>query len=177
MRAILVELWFSIIAIVVLFLLIPGLLGAPWFPTKIDTVRQMLLMADVTPDDVVYDLGSGDGRVVLTAAKEFCARSVGIEVNPFWVVWTQLAIWILRVRGRAHVVWGSFFRKDFGDADVVVLYLLQVTNDLLQRKLETELKPGARVVSRTFIFRGWRPILADYQSKIYIYEMGHHKLN
>lgn len=159
-----------------LFLLVPGLLGAPWLPTKMDTVRQMLLMAEVTPDDIVYDLGSGDGRIVLAAAKEFYARSVGIEVNPFWVVWTRLAIWVLRVRGRAHVVWGNFFRKDLSEANVVVLYLLQVTNDLLRRKLETELKPGTRVVSRTFIFRGWRPILADYQSKIYIYKMGSHRL-
>ena len=70
-------------AIVGIFLLVPGLLASPWFPTKMDTVCQMLLMAEVTPTDIVYDLGSGDGRVLVTAVKEFHARSVGIEVNPF----------------------------------------------------------------------------------------------
>lgn len=80
-----IEFWIIIIVIVVIFFLVPILFGAPWYPTNMNTVHKMLSMAAVQSGDVVYDLGSGDGRVIIMAAQEFNARSVGIEVNPFWV--------------------------------------------------------------------------------------------
>jgi SAM-dependent methyltransferase len=172
-----IEFWILIIVIVAIFILVPGLLGAPWFPTKNNTVRKMLSMAEINPNDVVYDLGSGDGRIILMAAKEFHARSIGIEVNPLWVFWTRWRICRLNLEDHMDVVWKDFFREDLGDADVVTLYLSQLTNDSLQRKLEKELKPGARVISNTFTFDGWRPINADNQAKIHVYEIGNHRMS
>ena len=164
-----------IFLILVIFLVVPSLLGAPWVPTQMNHVCKMLSMADVKLGDIVYDLGSGDGRVLLTAAKEFRARSVGIEMNPLWVLWTRWRIRILKLRDRVEVVWGNFFHKDLSEADVVTLYLLQGTNDRLREKLEKDLKPGARVVSRIYIFKGWRSLNADEKSKIYLYKIGNHR--
>ena len=163
------------LSIVAIFSFVPGVLGAPWAPTRMNNVRKMLSMAEAKPGDVVYDLGSGDGRIITTAAKEFRARSVGIDVNPLWVLWTRLRMRILGLRGCVNVVWGDFFRDDLGEADVVTLYLLQGTNDRLRHKLEKELKPGARVVSHYFTFQGWRPLNADFKAQIYLYEIGNHK--
>jgi len=173
----LIGFWILIVIflIMAIFLLVPAALGAPWIPTQMDNVRNMLSMAEVKLGDIVYDLGSGDGRVIITAAKEFSARSVGIEVNPLWFLWTRWRIGILKLSDHVNVVCGNFFRKNLSEADVVTLYLLQGTNDRLKQKLEKELKPGARVVSRIFSFQGWRPLNADCKSQIYLYKIGNHR--
>jgi precorrin-6B methylase 2 len=166
---------FVLISLVATFIIVPGFLGAPWSPTEIKKVRQMLLMAKVKPGDVVYDLGSGDGRIIITAAKEFRARSVGIEVNPLFVLWTRRRIRTMGLQDRANVVLGNFFSKDLSKADVVTLFLMQGTNDGLRKKLEEELRPGARVVSHVFTFQDWRHLDANHGSEIYLYEIGNHR--
>jgi precorrin-6B methylase 2 len=132
-------------------------------------------MAKVKPGDVVYDLGSGDGRIIITAAKEFHARSVGIEANPLLILWARRKIRTMGLKDRVNVVWGNFFRKDLGEADVVTLFLMQGTNDGLRKKLEEELRPGARVVSHVFTFQEWRPLDANHGSDLYLYEIGNHR--
>lgn len=162
-----------ILSIAILCLMIFGhQFGAPWIPTSNDIVYKMLSLAGVKNDEVVYDLGSGDGRIIITAAKEFHARSVGIEINPLWVFWTQLVVNTLKLRGRVKVVWGDFFRKDLSEANIVTLFLIQHTNDKLKPKLERELAPGTRVVSHAFTFNGWNPIKIDAESQIYVYRLG-----
>ena len=153
----------------VAFWIATGLLGAPWVPTGNETVNEMLSVAGVNSGDVVYDLGSGDGRVVIAAAKRFHARSVGVELNPFWVFWTWLKLTVLGLRGKTKVIWGNFFRVDLSKADVVTLYLLQNTNYKLEPKLKEELKPGSRVVSHVFTFNDWNPVKADTKLQIYLY--------
>ena len=158
---------FSLLAAV--FWIATGLLGAPWVPTASETVNMMLTAAGVKPNEVVYDLGSGDGRIVVAAAKSFHARSVGIELNPLWVLWTRLKVAILGLGGRTKVVWGNFFSVDIGEADVVTIYLLQSTNYRLESKLKKELKPGSRVVSHVFTFNDWNPVRVDTKLQIYLY--------
>lgn len=143
--------------------------GAPWAPTSGDIVRKMLVLADVGPDDLLYDLGSGDGRIIVRARMEFKAHSVGIEINPLWVFWTRLKIFLFGLSDRTKVVWGNLFTTDLSNADVVSLYLHQGTNDKLKAKLEHELKPGARVVSHVFTFPGWKLAKADQEAHIYAY--------
>ena len=150
----------------------PYLFGAPWAPTEIDKVRKMLSLAKVKPGDIVYDLGSGDGRIIMTAAREFHASSIGIEVNPLWVLWTRLKIEIVRLTDHVEVVWGNFFQKDLSKADVVTLYLLQGMNNRLKQKLERELKPGTRIVSYVFTFPDWELLDYDCKSEIYVYRIG-----
>lgn len=147
---------------------IPSLRGAPWVPSPTETIRKMLVLAKLKPGERLYDLGSGDGRIVLISAREFGAISTGIEIDPFRASYSRLLIRLSRLGGRARVVRSSFYTVNLSDADVVTLYLLQETNDRLKPKLEKELKPTCRVVSRVFKF-DWDLIDADLESKIYVY--------
>jgi predicted RNA methylase len=143
--------------------------GAPWVPTSRALVHNMLTIAEVEPGDVVYDLGCGDGRVIITAARRFGAQAVGIEIDPLRYVWCQLLITLLRLRKRVKVVFGDFFSQDLSDADVVTCYLLQDTNQKLAVKLLGELRPGARVVSNTFTFVGIQPVREHGRARVYVY--------
>lgn len=161
---------FLIVALVVaLSIFLPGAIGAPWVPTSRGVVRRMLVMADVRPEEVLYDLGSGDGRIVIAAAKEFGATSIGVEIDPFRYLFSSIRIRILGLGGRARIEWKSFYNVDLGKADVVTLYLVQGTNDKLKPKLERELRPTCRVVSHVFKFSGWKLLKADEKAAVYVY--------
>lgn len=145
--------------------------GAPWLPTSRKHVRRMLSLAGVQPGEVVYDLGSGDGRVLFIAAREFGARAVGIELDPLRYAWTQVWITLSGLRGQVRVIWGNFFTQDISEADVVTVYLLPKTNIRLWRKLWRELRPGARIVSNIFIFPGIVPAHIDKEAHLYLYKV------
>jgi SAM-dependent methyltransferase len=145
--------------------------GAPWVPTPREVVRRMLSMAEVQPGEVVYDLGCGDGRVLVTAARRFGARAVGIEIDVSRFLWSLAAITACGLWGRVRLIRGDLFRQDLREADVVMTYLLQDTNDRLQAKLLRQLRPGARVVSNTFNFSGLRLAAVDEEYKLYLYRI------
>jgi cyclopropane fatty-acyl-phospholipid synthase-like methyltransferase len=147
------------------------LCGAPWLPTRIRTVLKMLTLAETQPDDLVYDLGCGDGRILITVVRRFGARAVGIELDPLRYLWCQLAIAALGHRERVKVVYGDFFKLDLSQADVVTCYLLQPTNEKLEAKLLRELKSGARVVSHSFTFPNMKSIALDHQERVYCYRI------
>jgi SAM-dependent methyltransferase len=146
--------------------------GAPWAPTPMSKVRKMLEMAGVGPGDLVYDLGCGDGRTIVTAARRFGARAVGIEIDPLRYLWCQMLITVLGLRDRVRVVYGSFYRQDLSDADVVTCYLLQSTNEKMEGKLKRELDPSARVVSNRFTFPGLHLLQQDSKDELYLYDLG-----
>jgi predicted RNA methylase len=135
-------------------------------------VRKMLELADVGPEDVVYDLGCGDGRVIITAARRYGATAVGYEIDPLRFLWCQLLILILGLGDRVRVIFGDFFKKDISGADVVTCYLLQSTNDKLEAKLVRELRPGARVVSNTFTFSFMDKVREQGDIRLYLANFG-----
>lgn len=143
--------------------------GAPWVPTTLGKVDKMLTMAEVGPNDVVYDLGCGDGRTIVAAARRYGSRAVGIEIDPLRYLWCQMLITLLGLRGRVEVVYGDFFSQDLSAADVVTCYLLQTTNEKLQGKLLQELQPSARVVSNDFTFPRLQLLRQDSESQIFLY--------
>jgi hypothetical protein len=147
----------------------PGLRGAPWVPTSLSRIRKMLDLAEVSPNDVVYELGCGDGRLIVTAARRYGARAVGIEIDPLRYVWCQALITVLGLRSRVRVVYGDFFSQDLSGADVITCYLLDSTNRKLQKKLLIELDPGARVVSHMFAFPELHLLHYDKQDQLYLY--------
>jgi predicted RNA methylase len=149
-----------------------GARGAPWVPTSLKKVRKMLTMAEVGPGDLVYDLGCGDGRTIVTAARRYGARAVGIEIDPLRYLWCQLFITVLGLRDRVRIVYGDFFNQDLSDADVVTCYLLQDTNDKLEEKFKRELRPGTRVVSNTFTFSGLHKVRQDGDARLYLCNFG-----
>jgi len=154
-----------------IFLSITYFIGAPWTPTEERVVRKMLKMAGANNRTKVYDLGSGDGRIIIMAAKEFGADGVGIEINPFLILWSKFSAIFNGVRKKTKFVLNNFFNADLSDADIVTLFLLQPTNIKLKHKLSKELKHGARVVSYRFTFPYWKLKKKDAKDKIYLYAM------
>jgi SAM-dependent methyltransferase len=148
----------------------PRLRGAPWLPMRMRTVHKLLALCEVGPGDVVYDLGCGDGRLIIAAARRYGARAVGIEIHPLRVLWCRALIALLGLSDRVQVVWGDFFNQDLSGASVVICYLLQRTNEKLEGKLRQELAPGTRVVSKRFTFRGLRLVRRDDTDRLYLYE-------
>lgn len=145
----------------------PNLVGAPWVPTSMRVVHKMLKLADVGPGDIVYDLGCGDGRVIVTAARRYGARAVGIEIDPLRYLWCQALVSVLGLRDRVRVEYGNLFSQDLSEATVVTCYLLQVTNKKLEAKLLDELMYGTRVVSNTFSFLHLHPVQRDGDARLY----------
>ena len=129
----------------------------PWVPTFDAVVLAMLSMAEVTPQDLVLDLGAGDGRIAITAAKSpFGARAVGIEYDPDLA---KLATCLVEVEGlvdRVRIVEGDIFKQDFGDASVVTLYLLPHLNLCVRHRL-LAMDPGTRVVAHQYAMADWKP--------------------
>ncbi|MFX0059012.1 MAG: SAM-dependent methyltransferase [Candidatus Hodarchaeota archaeon] len=143
--------------------------GAPWVPTRMKKVREMLSLADIEPNEVVYDLGCGDGRFIVTAARKFGAKAIGIEINLLLYLWCQFLITIRGLRRKIKVVYGDFFKHDLSNADVVICYLLQATNNKLEEKLIQELKSTARVISHFFMFHRLKLANEDTEKGIYVY--------
>ena len=129
----------------------------PFVPTPDKIVDRMLALAKVGPKDVVYDLGSGDGRIVIAAAKKYRARGVGIDIDPRRIEESRENARKARVEKRVEFRQGDLFEADIGEATVVTLYLLPRLNLKLKPKLLAELKPGARIVSHGFDMGDWKP--------------------
>jgi len=141
--------------------------GAPWVPTSMGMVNKMLKLAEVGPDDIVYDLGCGDGRTIITAAWRYGARAIGVEIDPLRYIWCQLLITVLGLRKRIRIIYGNFFKQDLSEATVVTCYLLQDTNSKLEEKFKKELRIGTRVVSNTFTFLGLHFVRQDGDARLY----------
>jgi SAM-dependent methyltransferase len=125
-------------------------------PTPDDVIQKMLELAKVTPKDVVYDLGCGDGRIVVAAAKKG-ARAVGIDIDPQRIKEANARAKSENVAGKARFIESDLFESDIGEATVVTLYLLPRLNEKLKPKLLKELKPGTRIVSHAFDMGDWKP--------------------
>ena len=121
-----------------------------YVPTPQPVVDAMLELAGVKQDDVVYDLGSGDGRIVITAAKKYGARGVGIDIDPALVQKASERAAAEGVSARVRFVTANLYSADISEATVVTLYLLQSINERLRPKLVRELQPGTRIVSHVF---------------------------
>ncbi|HET9041789.1 MAG TPA: class I SAM-dependent methyltransferase [Burkholderiales bacterium] len=127
-----------------------------WVPTPEELVERMLRMAQTTPNDFVIDLGSGDGRIAIAAAKKFNARSMGIEYNPDMVEVSNRNAAKEGVAGKARFVKADIFESDFSQATIITMYLLPGLNLKLRPKL-LDMKPGTRIVSHQFNMDDWQP--------------------
>jgi cyclopropane fatty-acyl-phospholipid synthase-like methyltransferase len=137
----------------------------------------MLIASGLKPGETLYDLGSGDGRIVITAARKFGATAVGVEISEKLVRAANENIRHAGVEAKARIIQGHLLEVDLSEADVITLYLLTSSNDQLKPNLEKYLKPGARVVSHDFQIRGWKPAKVEKtmahnrEHTIYVYLM------
>jgi len=134
---------------------------APFVATPLPVVKQMLVLSEIKTGELIYDLGCGDGRVVIMAAQEFGARAIGVEMREDLVKQALSKVSELGLEGRVKILHSDIFKVDLTQADVVTLYLTTSANDKVKPKLESELKTGARVVSHDYEILGWRPIKID----------------
>lgn len=143
----------------------------PFASTPHKLVREMLKLADAGKDDVVYDLGSGDGRIVITAARDFGSRGVGIELDGELISESRKKASMEGVDKKVKFIQEDFFETDLKEATVVTLYLLPEINELLLPKLIKELKPGSRVVSHMWGLGDWEPdkTLHAYEKTLYMW--------
>jgi SAM-dependent methyltransferase len=138
-------------------------------PTPNDVVNKMLEMARVTAKDVVYDLGCGDGRIVITAAQKYGARGVGIDIDPQRIREARENVTRGKVAEKVRFVEGDLFETDISEATVVTLYLLTELNLKLRPKLMKELRPGTRVVSHAFAMGDWKPERTEHVNGATVY--------
>lgn len=143
----------------------------PFASTPHKLVKEMLKLADTGKDDVVYDLGSGDGRIVIAAARDFGAKGVGIELDGELISLSRKNAIKEGVEKDVKFIQEDFFEIDLKDATVVTLYLLPEVNELLLPKLIKELKPGARIVSHMWGLGDWEPdkTLHAYEKTLYMW--------
>lgn len=155
-------------AIFLFFAIIAFITGAPFVPSTKSTAATMIRLAHIKPGMKTYDLGSGDGRLLFLTARQG-ANVVGFEINPFLVVFTRIKRFFSPYRNRVQVYWKNFWQATLSDADVVFVYLLPWRMERLQRFLENQLKPGAIVVSNSFIFPRWKIIRRNEKNHVYVF--------
>lgn len=131
--------------------------SVPYVPTPENVVEQMLELANVSGDDVLYDLGSGDGRIPITAAEKYGTRGTGVELDSELVQESRANAEAAGVSDRVEFLQQDLFQTDFSEASVVTLYLLPDVNIELRSKLLEELEPGTRIVSHDFDMGEWQP--------------------
>ncbi|MCL6096799.1 MAG: 50S ribosomal protein L11 methyltransferase [Patescibacteria group bacterium] len=141
---------------------------APWWRTSKKTARAMCKLADVKKEDIVYDLGSGEGTALLIAAKEFGAKGFGVEIDPLRFFFSKFIFKINGLSNKVTIKRGNLFKQDISKASVVFVYLVPKTLDKLLPKFKKELKKGTRIVS--FRYEINLPLkLYDKENKIWLY--------
>ncbi len=149
---------------------------APYVASPTRVMDRMLELANMKPGETLYDLGCGDGRILIAAVEKYKVKAVGVEISPRLVARAKAAIAKAGVQDRARVIQGDVLNTDPDGADVVYLYLSTRLNEQLRPRLEAHLKPGARVVSHDYPVPGWKPTKVEetegsQRHEIYLYEM------
>jgi predicted RNA methylase len=131
---------------------------APYFPTPLSIVEQMLKLGSLKTGEKMFDLGSGDGRIVIMAAQKFKADAAGVEFDEDLVKQSTAKIKKLGLSDHARIIQGDILAQDYSSADLLTVYLLSESNDKVRPILEKQLKKGTRVVAHDFEFAGWTPV-------------------
>ena len=151
---------------------ITAFLGAPWSPTPKKTIEAMFKLAKLKKGDKFYDLGSGYGRVLVSAAKKYHTESIGVEIDPIKVFISRICIKLFGLNSIISVKQGNLFKFDYSNADVIFVYLLLPTNKRLEGEFKKNLKKGTKIITHAFTFPGWRMTGKNEKYDIYLYEVG-----
>lgn len=154
----------------IVYLCVAFITGGPFVPSSNKAVKAMISAAHIKSGMTVYDVGSGDGRVLFAAAVKG-AIATGIEINPYLVWYTRIRAFFSPYRGRIRVIWGDFWRTDLSKANIVFVYLVPWRMKEFAAKLTKELPKGATVISNSFIFPEWKIVEKDEASHIYAFHI------
>lgn len=164
-------LFLLVVAGILTYLVWPVFFGAMYQPSTVTVVQKMLELAGLTADDTLYDLGSGDGRILILAAQKYGAKAVGIEIDPLRYYRTKRKIQRRGLEKKVQLLQGNFFDQNLADATVITIYQSQRTNQKIKAKFLQELHPETRIVSNRWTFEGWTPIKVDATIPLYLYQM------
>jgi len=153
------------------WILVPALYGLPPVPTKPERIQKALKLANLQPHETLYDLGAGDGRVLIIAARDFGAKAIGLEIGPIQCAWIWLRAVASGFGNQIQVRWENFYKANIQDADMVFVYATSKEVMKLASHLETQMKKGARLASISADFPEWEPSAVDEHDLIFIYEM------
>ena len=160
-----------VFVLALLWILVPALYGLPPVPTKPERIQKALKLANLQPNETLYDLGAGDGRVLLIAVRDFGAKAVGLEIGPIQCALIWLRVTANGFGNQIQVRWENYYKADLKDADIVFVYATSKEITKLAPHLETQMKKGARLVSISADFPEWEPQDFDDRELIFVYEM------
>ena len=165
--------WFFVLLFIIglLWILVPAFYGLPSVPTKQERIRKALKLANLQADEILYDLGAGDGRVLLIAVREFNAKAIGIEIGPIQCALIWLRVVASGFGNNIRIKWRNYLKADLSEADVVFVYATSKEVARLASYLEKQMKPGARLVSISADFLEWEPSTMDDRDLIFVYEV------
>lgn len=149
----------------------PVFFGAPWHPLSDANIRRILDFAEIRPGEKFYDLGSGDGRVLIAAARDYCARGTGVEIDPIKVLLSKWFVKAGELSDQVRIQRGNVYDFDVSDADVIYLYLSHQALDRLFPELLDRIKPSARIVCYRFCIRNLEPVKVNEDKNLFLYRM------
>ncbi|MEH2422590.1 MAG: hypothetical protein V7K48_17230 [Nostoc sp.] len=145
--------------------------GAPYIPSNIRTINKVLKWLELKSDQVVVDLGAGDGRVIVLASLLYGSKSIGVEIDSIRYVLAKFLILLLGLKGKATVIKGNLYNFDLSNVDIVMFSLLPASIQRLQPKLESQLPSGSKIVSFQFPIPSWTSAFVDEEKRIFVYEI------
>ena len=160
-----------VVPLLVLWVMVPAMTGLPWVPSRPMRIQKALELAELQAGECLVDLGAGDGRVLILAARAFGAHAMGVEIGPLHCLIAWIRAVLAGVKSRVRVRWGNMYRADLSQADVVFLYVRQKHAGRFKALLGEKLKHGARVVSVNVDFEGWQPAAVDLDDLLFLYVM------
>lgn len=146
-------------------------LGAPFIPSSLNSIDKMLELAELKNNEKLYDLGSGDGRILIRAVKKYNVKGIGVEVDGLRVIISKIMIFLSGKNKNIRIIRKNFFHVNLRDADIIVAYLLPKTLEKLKCKFRKELKRGTKIITNRFQIKQWKPVKIDKKLKIYVYRM------
>ena len=167
--SILVLLFFILLAVMVI---VPVFFGSPWHPLSDENINRIIRFADLQPGETFYDLGSGDGRVLIAASRKKCVRGIGVEIDPIKVWLSRYFIMARKLTEKIHIHRGNMFDFDVSDADVIYLYLTHQALDRLFPEILNRMKPSARIICYRFCIRNLEPAKMNKDKNLFLYRVG-----
>ena len=146
--------------------------GAPWVTTPHRIVHRMLTLSESKAGDKLIDLGAGDGRILIAAAKDFKLDAIGIEIDPLRCFLAKIFIAARKLSPQPKIIWGNMLDLSLRDADIITIYLTRRSNDRLREHFEAQCSLGTKIASYSFPIKEWTPIIIDDSNLIFIYEIG-----
>lgn len=154
-----------------MWFLLPTIWGAPFIPSNLGSIKKMLQLIEIQPNQTLIDLGAGDGRIIILASLLHHVKCIGIEIDPIRYMFINLLISILGLQKKCSVKLGNLYNYDLSKADVVTMFLLPSAIDGIKSNLISQLNSKTKVVSFKFEISDWTPILADNKNEFFIYEI------